>query len=209
MATDGRTRRGAYLEGAAVGPHVAYGCVGAGEHVGRPPHAGKGGADDTGQTLDLVERCSVRSRRRRDRERQFERAAGRRGETAGVRPRGRRRTTSRPSARSGDGLRLPGTPCSPTTRRRGDWAGGTGARGTPGRGGRRGGAPPRGRRSTRPGHRPLDRSRPGTPRVRGVGRDGDQAAGSAPGSESGRCRRKVPVARLTSTPSALRTVASP
>ncbi len=74
MAPDERARRGAHLEGAAVGPHVAHGCVGAGEHVRRPPHAGKGGADDTGQTLDGVERCSPRSCRRRDGERHLERA---------------------------------------------------------------------------------------------------------------------------------------
>ncbi len=107
-------------------------------------------------------------------------------------PPGRRRTTSRPSARSGDGPRQPGTPCSPATPRRGDWAGGRGARGTPGRGGRRDGAPPRGRRSTRPGHRPQDRSRRGTPRVRGVGRDGDQAAGVLAGLGVGSMQEKGP-----------------
>ena len=55
------------------------------------------------------------------------------------------------------------------------------------------------------------RSRRGRPRLRA---GGDAVAGSAlvevaDSSGSGRCRRKVPVARLTSAPSASRTVASP
>ena len=65
-------------------------------------------------------------------------------------------------------------------------------------------ARPRGRRNRRPRLR-RGRSRAGRPRVR-VALPG---RGQAVGSGSGRCRRKVPVARLTSAPSAARSDASP
>ena len=64
----------------------------------------------------------------------------------------------------------------------------------------RAGGPPRGRRSRRAGPRRQGRGRRGRPRARGRARGRGQAAGAGPGgSGSGRCRRKVPVARLTST----------
>ena len=70
----------------AVGPHVTHGRTGAGEHLRRPPHAGNAAADDTGQTLDSVERRPTGSCRRRDGQREVERATGGRGEAAGVSP---------------------------------------------------------------------------------------------------------------------------
>ena len=85
-AADCPTRGRGHLEGAAVGPHVTHGRTGTGEHLRRPSHAGNAGDDDTGQTLDSVERRPTGSCGRRDGQREFERATGGRGEAAGVSP---------------------------------------------------------------------------------------------------------------------------
>ena len=121
---------------------------------------------------------------------------GRGGPSAGVRAQW---------CRSAAGPRPRATPCNRGGPRRAGPAAGTGAPARPEPGVGPGGGRPAGRRSTPSSPSPRGRDRRRRPRARGRARGRGQAAGAG----SGRCRRKVPVARLTSTPSASRTVASP
>ena len=125
---------------------------------------------------------------------------------AGTRARGRG-----PWGRSAAGPRPPATPCSRAAPCTAGWAAGRGAPGALVPAAGPAGGPPPGRRSSRTGQRWQGHGRCGTPRDRGAAHERGQAVGAEPGTVagSGRCRRKVPVARLTSTPSAARTVASP
>ena len=204
---DGGRERGGNLEGPAGRPHVADGCLGPGEQLRHPvPEGGTGGR----QPVHAAERRPRRPCRRRDREREVARAACGRDEAA---RRGRTRTPRRaraPWARSAGAPRAPATPCIPSARCRAGPAAGTGAPGRPAPGRGRGGGRPAGRRSTRRAGRTA-RNRFRTPRVRAAAPGRGQAAGGGPWSVSGsgRCRRKVPVARLTSTPPASRSEASP
>ncbi len=113
--------------------------------------------------------------------------------------------------RSGAGPRPPATPCTRATPCRAGSAAGTGGPATRRPAGDRDGAPRPGRRSRGAGPRERGRGRRCTPPAPGRARGTGQPAGAEPGagSGSGRCRRKVPVARLTSIPSESRTVASP
>ena len=207
---------GAQAEGRRVGPHVRDGrrparSLGPAQQARRPPRRGKGGDDVTAQSVHLAQWRCVGPVRRRDEQHEVEGAARHRLEPICRGGAGTDRGATGRWRRSAAGPRPRAIPCTRAAPCRAGWAAGRTERAQRERAAGRGGAPRRGRRSRRAGQRLMGLGRCGRPRARGRARGTGQVAGGAPGSGAGagRCRRKVPVARLTSAPSASRTVASP